>query len=145
MYTIYEIPGVKIGCDYAWPLRAKEQGVNAEDCVVLQQESDIIQASIDEIWWQIELDYPVDLVPYFQVVENNRKRASSGGKKGGPIGGKIAVESGQLASIRSRQSQSKAGKGKIWINDGIKNKRIYPNELEKYQQLGFFRGRIRNW
>jgi hypothetical protein len=81
MYTIYEIPGIKVGCDYNWPLRAHEQNVDPETCIILQQETDIIQASIDEIWWQIELDYPVDNVPYFQMVEMNRKRAPIGGKK----------------------------------------------------------------
>jgi hypothetical protein len=140
MYTIYEIPGVKIGCDYNWPLRAKEQGVNAEDCVVLQQESDIIQASIDEIWWQIELDYPVDTIPYYQAVENNRRRASSGGKIGGknssPNGGKAA------ALVGAQSKGGKKMKGKICITDGTNNKKIYPDEFEKYQQLGFYRGMI---
>lgn len=97
MYTIYEIPGVKVGCDAHWPNRAKEQGVDPKDCLVLQQETDVIQASIDEIWWQIEKDYPVDDVPYFIVRQNNIRRQSHeasvrGGKVSGPIEGRKNVE-----------------------------------------------------
>jgi hypothetical protein len=103
VYTIYEIPGVKVGCDADWPTRAKEQGVKPEDCIVLQQETDIIQVSIDEIWWQIEKDYPVDTIPYFIAVMINKERGkravlagapSKAGKVGGPIVGRKTLENG---------------------------------------------------
>ena len=45
-----------------------------------------------------------------------------------------------------RQISSKAGKktkGKIWINDGTRNKRIDPNELHKFST--WVRGRLMNW
>jgi hypothetical protein len=159
MYTIYEIPGVKIGCDYDWPTRAKEQCVDPETCIVLQQESDLIQVSIDEMWWQIEKGYPVDSRPYFEVVEMNRKRAPKGGK----VGGKKNVESGHWQSIKSeggKVSGPKNGKknvesgewkkrqiagGKcLWIyRDGIQT-RVPPEKLQRYLDDGWTRGRIRN-
>jgi hypothetical protein len=85
VYTIYEIPGVKIGCDADWPTRAHEQGINPEDCIVLQQETDLIQVSIDELWWQIEKGYPIDIGPYFVRVRVNKERAPKGGKIAGPL------------------------------------------------------------
>jgi hypothetical protein len=106
MYTIYEIPGKKVGCDAKWPLRAKEQGVNPDECKILQQEYDLIQVSIDEIWWQIELGYPVDKFPYFQVVEMNRKRA----QKGGEAGGQANIESGHIQQLGKSHFDNKTGK-----------------------------------
>lgn len=140
MYTIYEIPGVKIGCDYAWPLRAKEQGVNPDECIVLQQESDIIQVSIDELWWQIEKDYPVDTIPYWQTVEMNRKRAHKGGKVSGPKVGKKLAESGHLLSISG--IGGKIGGKMLWINKNGKNTRVNPQLLQEYLDKGWIRGRI---
>lgn len=105
MYTIYEIPGVKVGCDEHWPYRAKEQKVKPEDCKILQQGTDIVQISIDELWWQIELGYPIDNRPYWKVVEANRKvdreKRAQGGKIGGKIVGAKHVESGHWQSIKS--------------------------------------------
>ena len=95
MYTIYEIPGIKVGCDAKWPLRAIEQGVDPNSCNILQQETDLIQVSIDEMWWQIELGYPVDKIPYFLAVINNRRRAPKGGK----IGGQTNKKSGQIKAL----------------------------------------------
>ncbi len=165
VYTIYEIPGVKIGCDCDWPTRAHEQGVNPEDCIVLQQETDVIQVSIDEIWWQIEKDYPVDKVPYFIVVEHNRKRASSGGKVAGPLSVKNKTGIHGMSEEDKFNSNSKGGKssgnnkvkngtwklyridggdatrGKIWINNGEKTKRIIPERLQEFISQGWFEGR----
>jgi hypothetical protein len=173
VYTIYEIPGVKVGCDADWPLRAHEQNVDPNHCVILQQETDIIQVSIDEIWWQIELDYPVDTIPYFKIVETNRKRASTGGKTaysqkkgihnpdriqefaiaGGNITGHIHKENSTgifaMSKEKKKGSQSRGGitsgknmKGKVWINDGITNKRVPPEHLDEWLQKGFNRGNI---
>ena len=37
---------------------------------------------------------------------------------------------------------SRDGKGRIWINNGVKSTKIKPNELDKYLQLGYIKGRI---
>jgi hypothetical protein len=160
MYTIYEIPGVKIGCDAKWPLRAYEQNVDPNDCVILQQESDLIQVSIDELWWQIEKDYPIDKDPYFEMVRRNKLRSPKGGRESGkhkgrynPLlhmpkekrfaisskVGKANVISGHLQSIAS--SGGKSG-GKAWINkDGV-NKRASDSNINDYLKDGWVRGRI---
>jgi hypothetical protein len=200
VYTIYEIPGVKVGCDANWPLRAHEQNVDPNHCVILQQETDLIQVSIDELWWQIEKDYPVDTIPYFKIVEKNRKRASSGGKTaysqkkgihnpdriqefamaGGNITGHIHKENVTgifaMSKEKKKDSQSRGGvesakihkengtgifgmskeakseacanggkkaKDKIWINNGIKNKTIYPDSLNEWIDKGYITGMIK--
>ena len=78
---------------------------------------------------------------------DEREANSRGGKIGGPISSKRNKENGTGFCVMSEETKfdarSKAGKGKIWINDGTTNKRINPDELEKYHQLGFSQGQVR--
>jgi hypothetical protein len=125
-YYIYHIPNFvrkdgslgKIGCTYKSILeRAEEQGYREVE--LLETHTDIYIASDREIELQLQYDYKVDSIPYWQSIENNRegltkeacsKGGTIGGRLGGRIGGRKNVESGHLASI-----QSKAGKvgGKV--------------------------------
>jgi len=50
---------------------------------------------------------------------------------------------GIIFSEDHKNNISKANKGRIAINDGKNNKAIYPDEIDKYVELGFVRGKIK--
>jgi len=63
MYTIYEIPGVKVGCTSRSPeVRVKEQGYT--QFRVIEEAVDINVASERERYWQEKLGYGRDKVSY---------------------------------------------------------------------------------
>ena len=82
MYYIYHIPGVKIGCTRTLKLRMREQGFT--DWAVLEQHSDIYEASSREIELQKEYGYGRDTpMPYWKTVliaqneETNFKKSNT--------------------------------------------------------------------
>lgn len=111
-YHIYHIPSFrhkdgrigKIGCSEEADIRVNKQGYTEYE--ILEEHDCIYKASERERELQKQYGYPVDKIPYYEMV----KMTSKGGKIGGPKCGKIAVESGQLASIRTKENQSKGGK-----------------------------------
>ena len=116
MYTIYHIEGVKIGCSVNPKRRVKDQGYSAFQ--VLEVHDDIKVASERERELQIEYGYGRDSNALYHQSANMCKfntfeGRSKAGKIGGKIGGKKAVDSGQLASIRTFESCSKGGKTAI--------------------------------
>ena len=88
--------------------RVKDQGYSAFQ--VLEVHDDIQVASEREIELQIEYGYVVDRKVYSKVISMPTLESRI---KGGKIAGKIAVESGHLASIRTFESCSKGGKTAI--------------------------------
>jgi len=63
MYTIYEVPGVKVGCTSRSPeVRVKEQGYT--QFRVIEEAVDINVASERERYWQEKLGYGRDTVSY---------------------------------------------------------------------------------
>ena len=63
MYTIYHIPGIKVGCSIQPDRRVKSQGYNSYE--VLEVCSTKEEASEREIYWQVKLGYGRDChVPY---------------------------------------------------------------------------------
>lgn len=89
-YTIYHIPGIKIGCTSQLERRLKIQGYT--DYEVLEVHEDIEKASVREKELQREYGYNKDSASYLQVREM--------GLVGSWKGGKVARESGQLDSVR---------------------------------------------
>jgi hypothetical protein len=83
MYSIYHIPGVKIGCSIQFEKRIKEQGF--DNCEIIEEHIDIYTASDREQELQKQYGYKVDRRPYWQTVS----LSSKAGKIGGKIGGKI--------------------------------------------------------
>jgi hypothetical protein len=68
MYTIYEIPGVKVGCTNRSPeIRVKEQGYN--DYRTLEVLEDLSSASQRERYWQEKLGYIKDRQPYTRTLK----------------------------------------------------------------------------
>jgi hypothetical protein len=102
MYYIYHIPGIKIGCSEEPAIRVAKQGYTSY--TILEEHTDIYVASRREHELQKEYGYPVDDSPYW----NSRQRW---GANAGKIGGRKAVESGQLYSICALGGSS-AGKKK---------------------------------
>jgi hypothetical protein len=101
MYYIYEVPGVKIGCSEEPDKRVAKQGYT--NYVILEEHDCIYKASDRERELQKQKGYFVDIIPYF-------KSRQQWGSKGGKTQGRKNVESGHLASIRTKESQSKGGK-----------------------------------
>ena len=96
-YYIYEIPGVKIGC--TWNVeRRVEKAQGYTNYKILEQHTDIYEASRREIELQKKYGYPVDRKPYWKTI----KMASSGGK----IGGKKNKESGHIANLGKKSVES---------------------------------------
>ena len=123
-YYIYEIPGVKIGCTEN-PKRRIETVQGYTNYKILEQHTDIIEASRREIELQKQYGYKVDTTPYYKIYEQSikggKKNVESGhianlGRKYGKLAGKKNKESGHMATI---QSLGKKIGGKI---QGKKNK-----------------------
>ena len=80
---------------------------------VLEEHTDIMEASRREIEFQKQYGYKVDKVPYWKTKLIGTKETRS-------KGGKVGVESGRLESIRTKESCSKGGKigGRIAVESG---------------------------
>ena len=70
-YTIYHVPGIKIGCSVEPDARIVKQGFNSYE--VLEEHTDIYEASQRELELQKEYGYTVDKIPYYKSVSNRRK------------------------------------------------------------------------
>ena len=93
MFYIYHAPGVKIGCSQN--IKKRMQSQKFTNYEILEEHYDVFEASNREIELQKQYGYKVDRIPYWQ----SRKMGKSG------AGGRVAVESGQLASIRTKENQ----------------------------------------
>jgi hypothetical protein len=147
-YYIYHIPHFqrkngklgKIGCAHDWQTRVEEQGYTLSDCEILETHTDIYFASDREMELQREYGYRVDHIPYWRTLEVATKA------------GKWAVESGQLASIRSKGGKTGAGARK---NKEVSSQPVlayckatgefvgqFPSQIEAARQLGLNVGSI---
>ena len=126
MYYIYHIPGIKIGCSKNPKRRVKAQGYT--EFIILETHTDIQIASEREISLQKEYGLKVDNTLYKQTVlsptleglkkggqngalkkwqlenpelykQKQKESASLGGKKQGPIRGKINKENGHMSKL----------------------------------------------
>ena len=93
VYTIYHIPGVKVGCTKNLDKRIKDQGyVNYE---VIELVSTREQASIRERYWQEALGYQVDKISYEQLYTTGMHNEQSSKKR----------KAAQLKSDRFRETR----------------------------------------
>ena len=81
MYYIYHIPGVKIGCTA--DIKRRQYQLKQE-LLILEEHTDIYEASSREIELQKEYGYKVDTVPYYHACTLGYK------------GGKISKRPGSL-------------------------------------------------
>jgi hypothetical protein len=121
IYYIYHIPGVKIGCTDDVPRRMADQF--AKEWEILETHTDIFIASDREQELQKQWGYPVDKHPYWKSATFFKREACKrgglktkelgyldsyrtkehqrlAGRKGGLIGGKRNVETGQIDKAR---------------------------------------------
>ena len=88
-YYIYHIPGIKIGCTSQLQQRMRKQGFTEWE--ILEEHTDILEASNREIQLQKDYGYTVDTIPYWKSVEHRLRASSASGKK--------HVESGHWARV----------------------------------------------
>jgi hypothetical protein len=163
MYYIYHVPGVKVGCTTEPSIRLSSQGYS--DYQLLEAYEDIYEASDREIYLQKLMKYPVDKIPYWKSVENRKEGSKIVFEKGIGIfgmseeakfvsrssGGKISCKShfknktgifGMSEEAKFKRN-SGACKGKVWINDGMITKKIYPEDFDKWLSKGYVKGRLK--
>ena len=73
IYTIYHIPGVKIGCTTEYPKRVYDQGYTESE--ILEEHQDLETASKREQELQKEYNYKIDNCSY-KVARENRLKGS---------------------------------------------------------------------
>ena len=106
-YTIYHINGVKIGCTSQLKKRLSDQGFT--NCEILEEHTDIYEASNREIELQKQYGYRVDDVLYWISVQNRYKFSREDAAKGG----RNSID--QMRSYLTKEALAKggaAGKGK---------------------------------
>lgn len=122
MYTIYHIPGVKIGCTNNPEKRIKEQGYESYE--ILEEHNDIIIASNREIALQKEYGYSVDWIPYYKTInaptkESRIRGGKTAGKKNGPL---AAIHGSGFNTIEFRSKGGKVGgkiAGRMAVESGV--------------------------
>tara|TARA_R110001606_G_scaffold383216_1_gene545409 strand:+ start:320 stop:817 length:498 start_codon:yes stop_codon:yes gene_type:complete len=105
LYRIYEIPSFiqpdgsigKVGCT-SMTVEARALQQTYTDVNLLEEHTDIYEASDREIQLQKDYGYTVDKVPYWQSVENRYKFTSE-----------TATEAGRMG-LKTSETQSHAGK-----------------------------------
>tara|TARA_R110000772_G_C12988504_1_gene406721 strand:+ start:58 stop:489 length:432 start_codon:yes stop_codon:yes gene_type:complete len=108
-YYIYHIIGVKIGCSYQPKYRVNRQGYSEYE--ILEEHTDIYEASRREKILQAEYGYEVDQNEYWIAVENGAK-SNALTKEAMAKGGRNSVQN--MRSHLTKEilaSGGKAGKG----------------------------------
>jgi len=85
-YTIYHIPGTKIGVTTRILQRMRNQGFTEWE--ILEEHTDIYEVSHRERELQIQYGYPVDKIPYWKTCQNGNKYTSEQAKYYGAMGGR---------------------------------------------------------
>ena len=113
-YTIYHIPGTKIGCTSDLVRRLRDQGFT--DCEILEEHTDINLASTRERELQEEFEYPVDKDLYSSSARKGRKYFTIEEQQRGGLLGSVqgTINLKKLTSNSKHQSKaSKAANSKI--------------------------------
>ena len=80
MYYVYYIKGKKVGCTKDLKKRVEEkQGF--KDYQILFESTDITKASNAEMYWQKKLGYPLDPMPYEELINKNKNNNNLKTKK----------------------------------------------------------------
>ena len=108
----------------------------------------------------IQLGFNVGRIPHSEQARKNMSEAQKGhtvsiqgrlnmslariGKPHPHKCGYRVYKDGYKPSISS-ENCSKAGKGRVWLNNGIKCVRAYPDKVKEYLDKGFVIGKIQRW
>jgi hypothetical protein len=96
-YYIYHIKGVKIGVSEEPNNRTKKQGFDNYE--IIETHTCIYEVSKREQELQKQYGYPVDKIPYYISRKN-------WGSKAGKVGGRKAVESGQIYEMIANRDKN---------------------------------------
>ena len=131
MYTIYHIPGVKVGCSKRVEGRVKEQGYTNYEVLEVHEDRQI--ASQRERELQIEYGYEVDTNTYEKmqrVLSNPVVRAAALVKL------RDAMKKPEVrAKISENMSRPKSEQWKVVASKNRKNKRREPHSEERKQNI----------
>ena len=112
IYSIYHIPGIKIGCSDTPKARIRKQGYT--EYTILETHDDIYVASAREFELQKQYGYKVDNTPYWKTIKMPTKESrSKGGKISGKINGKIASAKCKLLGLGIFNPENSGKGGKI--------------------------------
>ncbi len=97
-YYIYHIPGVKIGCTNTLKKRMKDQGFTSWE--IIEEHTDIYEASDREIELQKQYGYEVDRIPYHESKRRLQKGVETSWKNATPekkfertsVAGKVGIK-----------------------------------------------------
>lgn len=118
-----------IGSGVLLNLAVKKYGKENFTCTILKSCD-----SKDEL-----LQNEKDFICRYNAVESNEFYNIANGGQGGDL---VSTLKGDRLK-RYKESLKKCGtKGRIWINNGIEAKMIYPYDLAKFELLGFHKGNI---
>jgi len=144
MYTVYEIPGVKVGVTTNFAKRQKRQK-DLGEMIVLEDHIDIYKASERERELQADKGYKVDKNPYWYVrqIQQERAKAPEAKKKRATNTDYKA----RVASIDHKEVMSHLQRGVIAISpEGIETTYSGANEaarqLTKKTGIKFYQGGI---
>lgn len=129
-YTIYHIPGVKIGVSTRLINRLEEQGFSNYE--ILEEHVDIYEVSNREQELQKEYGYKVDSKPYWKVVEDGLRGLANVKPENRIVNNK---EHQSKASAAAHKSKLKKGfynylgelKRKLTYKDAQKIRKLYTN------------------
>ena len=112
IYYIYEVPGEKNGATHEWKER---RAYNFNEYQIEPIIVETMEGPDTLEYWQVVGDrewYYADLNGYPRGTHYRAMRlmAVKGGIKGGPIAGQIALDTGQWASLKTKEHQQRVGK-----------------------------------
>ena len=106
IYYIYHIPGIKIGCCMIHQLKTRMKVQSFTDWEILEEHTDIFEASNREIQLQKDYGYPVDKLPYWKTLQNSEL----GGWSQTAWDAVSIANTGRTPEHLTKQHQSIAGK-----------------------------------
>ena len=118
-YYIYHIEGVKVGCTSDLQKRMADQGFTSWN--ILEEHTDIYEASNREIELQKEYGLPVDDAPYWQSVQNRRKWSKEDALKGGATRGLELKDGVQAKQVWANHTKEKRKERCNNISNGVKH------------------------
>ena len=129
MFTLYHIPGVKIGCTKNLKRRMREQGFTEYE--ILETHTDIDIASKREI----ELQEKYGLIEKFSKIEYKQSVINASKSDGGWKKGRIPWNDGLPHSELTKQKISKANSGRMQSDEEREKRRksAIGNKSDEYR------------
>jgi hypothetical protein len=161
MYTIYHVPGIKVGCSKRLEKRIKEQGFTEYE--ILEVCTTISEATEREVYWQGRLGYkPDSLISYAQTLKASTPESKEKFKqtiKKSELW--KAASSKRVEYLRSQKGKTRSEATKIKMKEAWERKRVkgatprkkyirgglngYGNKKKAVKQLDLQGSLIKEW